>query len=123
MNRCIASSALAPMRRALLRAALAAPLLALATAASAQSFVRPFPPTAERGVMRVIAPPVIQIGGKPERLSPGARIRGINNMLLMSGSIIGQNLLVNFVRNPTGEVHEVWVLTEAEAALKLPTQL
>ena len=43
-------------------------------------------------------------------------------MLLLSGSIVGQSLLVNFVRNPTGEVHDVWVLTEAEAALKLPTQ-
>jgi hypothetical protein len=84
--------------------------------------VRPFPPNAERGSLVVIAPPVIQLGGKPERLSPGARIRGLNNMLLMSGALIGQNLLVNFVRNPTGEVHEVWVLTEAEAALKLPTQ-
>jgi hypothetical protein len=90
--------------------------------AAAQSLVRPFPATAERGVMQVVAPPVVQMNGKPDRLSPGARIRGINNMLLMSGAITGQNLLVNFVRNPTGEIHDVWVLTEAEAAQKLPTQ-
>ena len=72
--------------------------------------------------MQVIAPPVIQMSGKPDRLSPGSRIRGMNNMLLMSGSVIGQNLVVNFVRNTTGEVHDVWVLTDAEAALKLPTK-
>jgi hypothetical protein len=122
MNRCIPRAFATPGRRQLLRLALATPLLALAAAATAQVPVRPFPPTAERGVLQVIAPPVIQMSGKPERLSPGARIRGRNNMLLMSGSVIGQNLLVNFVRTPTGEVHEVWVLTEAEAAQKLPTQ-
>jgi hypothetical protein len=122
MNRCYAPSLTSPSRRTLVRMAGAMPLLGLAALASAQVNVRPFPPNAERGSLVVIAPPVIQLGGKPERLSPGARIRGLNNMLLMSGALIGQNLLVNFVRNPTGEVHEVWVLTEAEAALKLPTQ-
>ena len=122
MNRCNTHSQSAPTRRKLLRLALSMPLVGLSVWASAQVNVRPFPPTAERGVMRVVAPPVIQMGGKPDRLSPGARIRGLNNMLVMSGAIIGQNLVVNFVRNPTGEVHDVWVLTDAEAALKLPTQ-
>jgi hypothetical protein len=121
MNRCH-SIAAPPIRRRLLRLVLALPLSALAAVAMAQANVRPFPPTAERGVLQVVAPPVIQMSGKPERLSPGARIRGLNNMLLMSGAIIGQSLVVNFVRNPTGEVHDIWVLTEAEAALKLPTQ-
>ena len=88
----------------------------------AQFDVRPFPANVQRGTMVVVAPPVIQLNGKADRLSPGSRIRGVNNMLILSGALIGQNLLVNFVRNPTGEVHEVWVLTEAEAALKLPTQ-
>jgi hypothetical protein len=43
-------------------------------------------------------------------------------MLVMSGSMIGQKLLVNFVREPGGMLQEVWILTDAEAALKLPTQ-
>ena len=97
-------------------------LLGLGTQVGAQVNVRPFPPNAERGAMVVTYPPIIQLNGKPDRLSPGARIRGMNNLLQMSGSLIGQNLLVNFVRNPLGEVHEVWILTEAEAALKLPSQ-
>jgi len=88
----------------------------------AQSNVRPFPPDAQRGVMVVKAPPVIELNGRSDRLSPGARIRAVNNMLVLSGALIGEKLLVNFVRNPTGEVHEVWILTAAEAALKLPTQ-
>ncbi len=72
--------------------------------------------------MVVIAPPVIQMNGQEDRLSPGSRIRGANNLLVLSGSVIGQNLLVNYVRDPMGLVHEVWVLSPEEAALKLPTQ-
>jgi len=72
--------------------------------------------------MVVTYPPLIQMNGQPDRLSPGSRIRGQNNLLILSGSIVGQSLLVNFVRNPTGEVHDVWVLTDAEAALTVPTQ-
>ncbi len=122
MNRCNARLACPTARRQFLFSAWALPLGGLSSRAWAQFDVRPFPPNAERGSMVVSYPPLIQMNGKPDRLSPGARIRGQNNMLLMSGAIAGQNLLVNFVRNPTGEVHDVWVLTAAEAALKLPTQ-
>jgi hypothetical protein len=96
-------------------------LLGLSALASAQIGPRPFPSGVARGTLVVTYPPVVQLNGKPDRLSPGSRIRGQNNMLLLSGSLVGQSLLVNFLRNPTGEVHEVWVLTAAEAALKLPT--
>jgi hypothetical protein len=96
-------------------------LLALPASALAQFSTRPFPPNTLRGAMVITNPPELVMNGKAERLSPGARIRGANNMLVMSGSIVGQNLLVNFVREPNGMVHEVWVLTEAEAKLALPT--
>ena len=122
MNRCLRTPCPPRARRALLQFALCVPLLMLAGTASAQLIVRPFPANAERGTLVVVAPPVIELNGKPSRLSPGARIRGLNNMVLMSGSIIGQSLLVNFVRNSSGELQDVWVLTPAEAALKLPTQ-
>ena len=122
MNRCNPPATAAPLRRALLALALLAPCLGNSQSAWPQPNVRPFPPEAMRGTLVVVAPPVIQLNGKAERLSPGARIRGMNNMLLMSGAVIGQSLVVNFVRNPMGEVHDVWVLTEAEAAQKLPTQ-
>jgi len=122
MNRCNACFSQPPKRRRLLLGLLAASLLSLGTQVNAQINVRPFPANAERAVMVVTYPPIIQLNGKPDRLSPGARIRGMNNLLQLSGSLVGQNLLVNFVRNPSGEVHEVWILTEAEAALKLPSQ-
>ena len=122
MNRCNACFSRPPKRRQLLLGLLAASLISLGTQVSAQINVRPFPANAERAVMVVTYPPIIQMNGKPDRLSPGARIRGMNNLMQLSGSLIGQKLLVNFVRNPLGEVHEVWILTEAEAALKLPSQ-
>jgi hypothetical protein len=101
---------------------LAFALSTTALLASAQAVnIRPFPPKAERGVMQITQPPELLLNDKVDRLSPGARIRGTNNMLVMSGALIGQNLMVNFVREPNGQVHEVWILTEAEAALKLPT--
>jgi len=123
MNRCI-SPAL-PHRRTF--GALSASLLmgtvlgVLAPAALAQTpEPRPFPPKAQRGVMVMAQPPELYINDQPERLSPGARIRGPNNMLVMSGALVGQKLLVHYVREPLGLIHDVWILTEAEAAKELP---
>ena len=122
MNRCTRLASCArPMRCHLRSPLFALALCAIAVLASAQTIVRAFPPKAERGVMQITQPPEMLLNDKPDRLSPGARIHGANNMLLLSGMLIGQKTVVNFVREPMGEVHEVWILTEAEAAQKLPT--
>ena len=122
MNRCTPRTPPQPARRALMATLLALPLLLASAGARAQINVREFPPTAQRGTLVVTFPPVIQLNGQPDRLSPGARIRGTNSLLVLSGSIVGQSLVVNYVREPMGLVHEVWILTPEEAALKLPTQ-
>jgi len=88
------------------------------SAADAQGFVRPFPAKALRGQMEVMAPPNILINGQPQRLSPGARIKSTKNLIVMSASLVGQQLLVNYVTDPLGLVHEVWILTPAEAQQK-----
>ena len=113
MNRCITPSTktAAPWRTALLTTA----LLVSAFAASAQDAVRPFPANAKRGTLQVTYPPEVLPNGKSARLSPGARIRGTNNMLVLSGSLAGQSLPVNYVLDPQGMVHEVWVLNATEA--------
>jgi hypothetical protein len=85
---------------------------------AAQGFVREFPAKALRGTMVVVQAPQITIDGKREQLSPGARIRGVNNMLAMSASLTGAELLVNYTREVNGYVHEVWILTPDEAKLK-----
>lgn len=93
-------------------------LVSFPATTQAQTAVRPFPEDAKRGVMEVQTWPTLLINGKPERLSPGARIRGPNNMLMMSGQMVGQRLVVNYTRDAQGMVHQVWVLNGAEAQLE-----
>lgn len=83
---------------------------------------RSFPATALRGTLEVTVPPQVLLDGKTDQLSPGARIHGSNNMLMLSGSLVGQSALaVNYTREFGGAVSEVWVLTEAEANVKRPS--
>ena len=85
---------------------------------SAQSFERQFPKAARRATLEVTMPPDVMINGQAERLSPGARIKGLNNQLVLSGALVGQRVLVNYLRDPQGLIHEVWLLSEAEARQK-----
>ncbi|WP_082498068.1 hypothetical protein [Pseudorhodoferax sp. Leaf267] len=96
---------------------LATALLALSTA---QAQVREFPPAALRGVLQVTQPPEVLLDGNADRLSPGARILGPRNELVLSASIAGERLVVNYEREPNGMVHRVWLLNQQEAALKRP---
>ena len=91
---------------------------ALPLTASAQNLLRQFPPAALRGVLVVTAPPEVLINGQAARLSPGARIKNVNNTLVMSGSLLGSSLVVNYLRDPQGLVHEVWLLSPTEAQEK-----
>jgi hypothetical protein len=91
-----------------------------ASSAQAQEIQRPFPPAARRAILVVGASPEILLNGNAERLSPGARIRGMTNTFVTPSSLVGQRLLVNYVRNPQGLVHEVWILTETEALEQRP---
>ncbi|CAD5374162.1 conserved exported hypothetical protein [Rubrivivax sp. A210] len=101
MNRCIPS-------------ALAA--LAVWAAPAAAQLSRNFPADALRGEIVVTAPPEILLNQQPARLAPGARIRGSDNLLLLSGALLGQRLLVNYSFDTLGLVREVWLLNADEAA-------
>lgn len=108
MNRCL-RSLLAPV----------AFFLALG-AAQAQDIIRQtIPGEAKLGVMQVTLPPEVLLDGKVDRLSPGARIRAENNMMVVSGALSGQSLLVAYVREPAGLLHDVWILNAAERAAVL----
>jgi hypothetical protein len=95
-------------------AALAGLSFALPPAATAQGFQRSAPKDVVLGELVVTAPPEVTMDGKPDRLSPGSRIRDLNNMLVMSGGIAGKTLPVVYRRDAAGLVHEVWILTEEE---------
>ncbi|MBI2772815.1 MAG: hypothetical protein HYX47_24585 [Burkholderiales bacterium] len=82
----------------------------------AQGIVREAPKDVKAATMVITAPPEITLNGKPDRLSPGSRIRDLNNMLVLSGGVVGKNLPVVYRRDAAGLVHEVWLLTPAEYA-------
>ena len=105
-------------RRAIAALALGTTLLATAGQALSQATIRQFPPQAIRATMVVKQPPEVLMDGKAMRLSPGARIRGVTNTLVMSASLSGQEVTVNYLPDVQGLVHEVWILNEAEAAEK-----
>jgi hypothetical protein len=98
MNRCVLFLALA--------------LLAALPAHAQRLFER----NALRGELVIVAPPEVRLNGEPARLSPGSRIRNPQNMLQLSGGLLGQKLLVHYTLDGFGLVHEVWILSEAEAA-------
>jgi len=82
--------------------------------------VRSFPAAALRGEMVVVTPPAITLDGKADRLSVGSRIRDADNRLVLSGALVNQTLVVNYLREGGGPVHEVWILNAEEARLKRP---
>jgi hypothetical protein len=84
--------------------------------ASAQGMRREAPKDVVLGKMVVTAPPQITLDGKPDRLSPGSRIRDLNNMIVLSGGLVGKTLPVVYKRDAAGLVHEVWILTNEEYA-------
>ena len=88
-----------------------------AFAATAQGFVREAPRDVKPGIMAVSAtPPIITMDDKADRLSPGARIRDVNNMLVLTGALANKTVYTVYRRDGSGLVHEVWLLTEGEYA-------
>ena len=85
---------------------------------AAQALVREFPAAAKRGMLEVTAPPAVLVNGTATRLSPGARIKGVTNALVMSGTLMGSRVLVNYVTDPQGMVHEAWILSPEEALIE-----
>ena len=120
MNRCFSA-------RLFLTTCLTLPLASLAQTGTTTNIltdssgatvaVRTFPANAVRGKMQVTTPPEVILDNKTERLSPGARIHATNGLLVVSGSLVGQTVPVMVLREASGMLREVWVLTDAEAAL------
>ncbi len=124
MNRCT-KALLTLLLPAMAALALLAPAQSSAQVLAAQNGVRQFPANALRAKLIVTAPPEITLNDKADRLSPGARIYNTQNQMVMSAALVGQDVLVNYVRDHSGLVHQVWLLNEAEAKEKragMPTR-
>lgn len=90
---------------------------ALALPAAAQ-LQRNFTAKALRGEVVFGTPPEITLNGKPARLAPGARIRDDNNMVQMSGALVGRKLVVNYTTELEGMLLDVWILSRSEMERK-----
>lgn len=95
------------------RLLVAAIVLAL-SGASAVAQGRQFPNDSQLGWLEVTTPPLVLLNNRPDRLSPGARIKGSNNLIVLSAGLVGQQQWVRFVRNQQGQLHDVWILSPAE---------
>jgi hypothetical protein len=99
------------------RSALAALALVAGTAAFGQAVMRDAPKDVKPAILAVSAtPPIITINGQADRLSPGARVRDRNNMMVLSGQLAGQTHYSVYKRDAAGLVHEVWLLNQEEYA-------
>ncbi len=92
--------------------ALAAAVMAAAPAAAQ---TRSFPQNALRGELVVGTPPEARLNGRDVRLSPGARIRNQQNLFMLTNSVAGTELVVNYTLDLSGNLRDVWILTTDEA--------
>lgn len=113
MNRCHKTGS--RLTAAALCAALAGLALSFPVPAPAQ-MIRSVPADVKLAKMTVKAPPVIVLNGQVDRLSPGSRIRDLNNMMVLSGGLVNIEVPVVYKRDSAGLVHEVWILTAQEYA-------
>lgn len=97
-------------------AGLALAALAFSLPAAAQTMRRDAPADVTLAKMTVTQPPDVTLDGKPDRLSPGSRIRDTNNMVVLSASLAGRTVPVVYRRDSAGLVHEAWILSDAEYA-------
>lgn len=110
------NSRLKPARLALLMLALSAFFVATTSMMpTAQAQVRRmFPGQALRGNMTFVSATQVVLDGRTERLGAGVRVRNQQNRTVFPSSLSGRNFAVNYLRDATGRISEVWLLTPAE---------
>lgn len=98
---------------ALLAASAAVALLGAPTAAGAP--LRRIDPQARAGRLAITQFPRALLDGREVMLAPGVRIRSTDNLLRTPTSVGGEQL-VRYRLDPAGQVIEIWLLTDEEAA-------
>ncbi len=77
---------------------------------------RLFPKNALRGVITFGVPPEVTLNGASARLSPGARLRAANNMMVLSGTLTGSKHTVHYTLENAGLIKDLWLLRDEEKA-------
>ncbi|MBV8633657.1 MAG: hypothetical protein JO002_04140 [Burkholderiaceae bacterium] len=97
-------------------------VLLAALCSTAWATPRNFPANALRGVFTATVFPQVMINGQTMQLAPGAKIYNQQNMILMHTNLINSAVVVNYTLDNMGFVSRVWILTDEEAAITLPTR-
>ena len=92
-----------------------ATLLFLLFSATAAAQLRTVPPEAKRGTVSHVQDMLIELDGKPGRLSPGAQIRDTDNRLMLPVALPPKSD-VKYLLDGAGNVHRIWILSAAESA-------
>ncbi|RZU02071.1 hypothetical protein [Rivibacter subsaxonicus] len=117
MNRCDRLG----RRSVLLQLSAAMAALTLAAGAGAQPQVsRSFPYNALRGEIVVQSTNDLLVNGEPARMAPGVRIRGQDNLLLVTGAIEGLKFIGHYTVDTYGLVSQLWVLRDDEIVKPWP---
>jgi hypothetical protein len=90
-------------------------LAAAALAFAAHAQLRTIPAEAKPASLRHLHDMIVELDGKPARLSPGAQIRDPYNRLVLPTSLAAKTV-VKFLPDPSGMVHRVWILSPEEVA-------
>ncbi len=75
---------------------------------------RKLPEKVKTGELEVVQPPIVKLDGKEDRLAPGARIYGTDNLLVLSGTLVNKPIKIAYLKDTYGLIHQVWILTDAE---------
>lgn len=106
------------MRRRMVPASILALALSAFTVQTATAQLsmqnRKLPEKVKFGVMVVAQPPLVKLDGKDDRLSPGVRIHGTDNLLILSGTLVNKPVKIAYLKDSYGLIHQVWILTDAE---------
>ena len=90
-------------------------LIAAFVAGTAMAQLRSIPEDAERAEIRHVEQNIIELNGKQERLAPGAQIRDQANRVIVPATVQA-GVLVRYLRDASGAVSQIWILTPEEAA-------
>ena len=105
------------MYRCALGAIAAFSAFGLVSFAAAQS--RAFPQNTLRGAIVFSADRQLTLNGRATSLTPGARVRNQQNMIVLPDTLAGAKWLVHYTMDMGGEqVRDVWLLTPEEAAVR-----
>lgn len=81
--------------------------------AAAAAQLRTIPKEAQVGTMRHVEAMVVELDGQQQKLAPGAQIRDPDNRVVLPVSLKASET-VRYLRDVTGAVSRVWILSATE---------